>query len=86
MLDLCLIAHYSNNINNEHGAEKMSAKLQAFTFLKSLGLIDRATDARYLGCHGGDHFFGLVGGDICAVDLVTRAVKSCGVVVIRGAA
>lgn len=64
----------------------MSAKLEAFTFLKSVGLIDRATDARYLGCQGGDHFFGLSCGDVCAVDLVTRTVKSSGVVVIRGAA
>lgn len=67
------------------GAKITSAKLQAFTFLKSVGLIERATDARYLGCHGGDHFFGLTGGDICAVDLVTRTVKSGGVVVIWGA-
>lgn len=64
----------------------MSAKLQAFTLLKSLGLIERATDARYLGYHGGDHFFGLNGGDVCSVDLVTRCVKSSGIVVIRGAA
>ena len=64
----------------------MSAKLKAFTLLSSLGLIERATDARYLGCHGGDHFFGLVGGDVCAVDLVTNTVKSSGVVVLRGAA
>lgn len=63
----------------------MSAKLQAFSFLQSVGLIERATDARYLGCHGGDHFFGLTGGDICAVDLVTRTVKSGGVVVIWSA-
>lgn len=63
----------------------MSAKLRALTFLKSLGLIERATDARYLGCRGGDHFFCLVGGDVCAVDLVARTVKSSGVVVLRGA-
>ena len=64
----------------------MSSKLKAFTLLRSLGLIERATDASYLGCHGGDHFFGLVGGDVCAVDLVTNTVKSSGVVVLRGAA
>lgn len=77
---------YNELTINEQRSPTLSAKLQAFTFLKSLGLIERATDARYLGCHGGDHFFGLAGGDVCAVDLVTRAVKSSGVVVLRGAA
>lgn len=64
----------------------VSAKLQAFTLLRTLGLIERATDARYLGCHGGDHIFGLVRGDVVAVDLVISAVKSSGVVVLRSAA
>ena len=63
----------------------MNTKMQSLMLLKSSGLIDRATDARYLGCHGGDHFFGLTGGDIAAVDLVTGTVKSCGAVVIRSA-
>ena len=64
----------------------MSAKLKAFTLLRSIGLIERVTDARYLGCHEGDHYFGLSGGDVCAVDPVLNAVKSSGVVVLRGAA
>lgn len=64
----------------------MSAKLKAFMILRSLGLIERAADARYLGCHEGDHYFGLSGGDVCTVDPVTGTVKSSGVVVLRGAA
>lgn len=60
--------------------------LNALLILKKLHLINRATEAKYLGFHGGDHVFGLVGGDVCAVDVVTRTVKSSGVVVLRCAA
>lgn len=71
-------------MNTKPRRNTMSAKLGAYMLLKSVRLIDQASDARYLCCIGGDHFFGLVGGDVCAVDLVTRTVKSSGVVVLRG--
>ena len=46
----------------------------ALLILKSLGFINRATDARALGCDGGDHVFGLIDGRIVAVDLVLGKV------------
>lgn len=57
----------------------MTGKLAAFTYLRSAGLIERVAQARYLGCHGGDHIFGLASGAIVAVDLVLRAHRINGI-------
>lgn len=57
----------------------MSPKLAAFTYLRSAGIIQRASEARYVGCFGADHIFGIASGDIVAVDLVLRSHRVGGV-------
>jgi len=47
----------------------------ALLLLKQRGFIERATEARSLGCHGGDHVFGLVDGRIVAVDLALQSIR-----------
>ena len=66
---------------NQNGGGKMkwSGKLQAVWFLKSVGLISCASDAKYLGCHGADYVFGLSCGDVVAVDLVLKSHRVNGV-------
>lgn len=48
--------------------------LNALLIIKNHGLISRATEAKYLGCFGGDHVFGLSSGSIVAVDAVLGRV------------
>lgn len=63
-----------------------STKLRALFLLKSLNLIDKATDAKYLGYTDGDHYFSFRDGDlsdVCSVDVITRTVKSSGMVALR---
>ncbi len=57
----------------------MSPKLAAFSYLRGAGLIHRASDARYIGCFGGDHVFGLASGNIAAVDLALKSHRINGV-------
>jgi len=76
--------NHNNCINNTPAMERKM--LNALLILKKLNLIERATEARFIGRHDGDFFFGLVGGDVCAVDTVLGAVKVGGAVVLRGAA
>lgn len=53
--------------------------LNALLILKKSGFINRATEAKYLGCHGGDHCFGLADGRLVSVDLVLgRVVRTNG--------
>ena len=51
-----------------------SGQLNALLRLKSAGFISRGSDAKYLGAFGGDHVFGLISGDIVAVDLIIDKV------------
>lgn len=44
--------------------------LNALLTLKKSGFINRATEAKYLGCHGADHVFGLADGRVVALDPV----------------
>jgi len=53
----------------------MSAKLEAFTFIRCAGLIERASEVKYLGSFGGDHIFGRVDGSIIAVDLALGSFR-----------
>lgn len=52
----------------------ISGKLSALLLLKQQGFISKPVEAKYLGTHGGDHVFGLVSGDIVAVDLILEKV------------
>lgn len=47
----------------------------ALLLLKSLGFINRATDARFIECHGGDYVFELSDGSMVAADLVLGSVR-----------
>lgn len=53
----------------------MSEKLRAYMILKSNNIIDRATDAKYLGYHGGNHVFGIRPHSLCIVDVICETCK-----------
>lgn len=57
----------------------MSDKLEAFTYLHRAGLIEHTSEARYVGCFGADHVFGLTSGDVIAIDLVLGSHRVNGV-------
>ena len=67
---------YPDERDNLTGGFKMkwSANLKALWVLKQAGLVSSALDAKYLGCHGADHIFGLSCGRLVAVDLVLGKV------------